>query len=394
MRPGLLFLGTERGVWVSFNDGESWQQLQRNLPVTQVSDLAVSDHDLVIATHGRSFWVMDKIDVLRQIGPEDSKGDRVRLFAPAPSIRGVDDGVAVDYFLPAAQKSLAIDILDPQGKLVQSFEGTLEEPKAKKPEDGDDGKPPKPSPRPLMKAGLNRFTWTMRYPGFTRFDRMILWTSRNQGVMAPPAKYTARLRVAGQTQSQPFEVQLDPRIKNVTHEMVRARFDLAMAVSSKVSEANAAVLLARGIRQQIDALIKHTPSPSPALRERIEKLGKRIGAVEGEIYQVRNASRQDPLNYPIKLNDKMAGLIRVIDSAEGPVTDQSRAVFADLSSQLDGRLAALAAVLDADLPSLNSLLAKAGLPAIERKALKASEPGQDDDDSASAAEEEEEGGRR
>ena len=176
VRPGLLFLGTERGVWVSFNDGESWQQLQRNLPVTQVSDLAVSDHDLVIATHGRSFWVMDKIDVLRQIGPEDSKGDRVRLFAPAPSIRGVDDGVAVDYFLPAAQKSLAIDILDPQGKLVQSFEGTLEEPKAKKPEDGDDGKPPKPSPRPLMKAGLNRFTWTMRYPGFTRFDRMILWT--------------------------------------------------------------------------------------------------------------------------------------------------------------------------------------------------------------------------
>lgn len=381
-RPGLLYLGTERGVWVSFDAGGSWHKLQRNLPVTQVSDLAVADHDLVIATHGRSFWVMDKIDVLRQLGPEDRKADKVRLFAPAPSLRGVDEGVAIDYFLPSVPKALTIEILDPQGQLVESFAG-VPEPVKKPGEAASD----KPGRKPLLKAGLNRFTWRMRYPGFVQFDKMILWTSRNSGVLAPPGRYTARLTVDGAVQSQPFAVELDPRVKGVTPEMVKARFDLAQAVTARVSDANRAVLLARGIRKQTDALMQN--KPAPAVAQRIAAFEARLRAAEGEIYQVRNSSQQDPLNYPIKLNDKLAGLIEVIDSAEAPPTDQSRAVFADLSAQLDRRLAAFEAVIAADLPALNAVLAKAGLPAVKREALPPAEPN-DDEDSDGAEEEEEE----
>jgi photosystem II stability/assembly factor-like uncharacterized protein len=387
-KPGLLYLGTERGVWVSFDGGERWRKLQRNLPAVQVADLAVTDHDLVIATHGRSFWVMDKIDVLRQLGPDDAKADRVRLFAPAPSIRGVDPGVAIDYFLPTVPKSLVVDILDPAGKLVQSFEGTTEEPSKKSGAGGDEGRPPRPALKPSMKIGLNRYTWPMRYPGFTQFEKMILWTSRNRGVTAPPGRYTARLTVDGQVQSQAFEVQLDPRVKDATPAAIQARFEFAMQIHAKVSQANEAVLLARGVRQQVEELSKRSPAPPKPVRDALEKLSNRIGAAEGEIYQVRNRSRQDPLNYPIKLNDKLAGLIGVVDSADAPPTQQARAVFADLSSQVDARIAELDAILASDLPPLAAQLAKAGLPAVERKAEKASGPEPDEDDDDAAGDEE------
>lgn len=390
VKPGLLYLGTERGVRVSFDDGATWRKLQRNLPAVQVSDLAVTDHDLVIATHGRSFWVMDKIDMLRQLDATGSAGNAVRLFAPAPSVRGIDQGLAIDYLLPATPKSLTLDILDANGQLVESFAGTAEAPKKDgdgkdKPKDGDkdEKKKDKPPLKPTMKAGLNRFTWPMRYPGFTRFEKMILWTSRNKGVLAPPGRYTARLTVDGQSQSQPFEIEVDPRV-SAAPEAIRARFDLAMAASAKVSQANEAVLLIRGVRQQAEALAPRAPAP---VRTAIDRLGQRLGAIEGEIYQVRNSSRQDPLNYPIKLNDKLAGLIGVVDSAEAAPTDQARATFADLSGKLDAQLAALEQVLATELPPLNASLGKAGLPAIERKPLPPAEATPDDDDDEAEREE-------
>lgn len=389
VKPGLLYLGTERGVWVSFDDGGRWHKLQRNLPAVQVSDLAVAGHDLVIATHGRSFWVMDKIDVLRQIGPEDRAADKVRLFAPAPSIRGIDQGVAIDYFLPTAPKRLTLDILDGDGKLVQSFAGAAEAPKKKKEGEEEMGGAAKPPAKPAMKAGLNRFTWSMRYPGFTQFDKMILWTSRNRGVLALPGHYSARLTVDGQARTQPFEIRLDPRLAGVSAEAIRQRFDLAQAISAKVGQANEAILLVRGIRQQTDALTKRSPAPPPAVTVAIARLDERMSAIEGQIYQVKNRSRQDPLNYPIMLNDKLAGLIGVVESAEAAPTDQTRATFAELSGQLDQRLAALDAVLTADLPPLNAALARAGLPRVERKPLPPSDPAADDDDDDEEAEAEE-----
>ncbi|WP_313670219.1 glycosyl hydrolase [Sandarakinorhabdus sp.] len=362
-RPGLLYLGTERGVWASFDGGAAWHKLQANLPVVQVSDLAVTDHDLVISTHGRSFWVMDNIDVLRQVAL--AAKPETRLFAPAPAVRGVDAGVAIDYYLAAAPKSLGIAIFGPDGALIQRFEGKAEEPKKdEKPAGGDDdedgGDEPKGPPTAAMKSGMNRFTWNMRHSGFIDFDGMILWTSRNRGVLALPGAYKAQLIVDGKIQEQGFAITRDPRVMGVSDADLKSRFDLAQAVTAKVSEANKAVLQVRSLRAQAEAHAKAKPLPAA-----VTALLARLAAVEAELYQVKNQSRQDPLNYPIKLNDKLAGLIGVIDSADAPPTDGARAVFADLSSQLARQLRALEAAL-ADLPAANAALQAAGLKPLNR----------------------------
>lgn len=391
-RPGLLYLGTERGVWASFDGGSAWHKLQANLPAVQVADLAVTEHDLVIATHGRSFWVMDNIDVLRQVNP--AAKPETRLFAPAPAVRGVDAGVAIDYYLATAPKELEIEIIGPDGKLIQRFAGKAEEAKAdeksRPADDEDDDDAPKGGPTATMKPGMNRFTWAMRHPGFTAFDGMILWTSRNRGVLALPGSYTVRLVVNEKAQEQRFTIARDPRVTGVSDADLKARFDLAQAVVAKVSEANQAVLLIRGIRAQADERAK-AGKPLPAA---VPALLARLAAVEAALYQVKNQSRQDPLNYPIKLNDKLAGLIGVIDSADAPPTDGARAVFADLSGQLAQQLAALETAL-ADLPAANAALKAAGFRPIERKALPASDgsgaaPADDDEEE----EEDEAGGRR
>jgi len=372
VRPGLLFLGTERGVWTSFDSGKSWQKLQRNLPAVQVSDLAVTERDLVIGTHGRSFWVMDNIGVLRQLG--NAGGERpAQLFDPAFTVRGVDPGVAIDYFLPEQPETLTLDILDADGNLIRSFPGKLKEPEDKDKKKDEIYDPTKTDPPPTanIKAGLNRFTWDMRYPGFTEFPGMILWSSRNNGISAVPGAYQARLTVDGEVMTQEFEIRLDPRVTLADPSDLQARFALANAISAKVSEANEAVLLVRGIKQQTEAL---ETSDNAELAASITSLVDTISAIEGRIYQVNNQSRQDPLNFPIMLNDKLASLIGTVESGEARPTEQTRQVFARLSGELDRELAALDAALNTGLTQLNPRLEGAGLTPIERRPLKVEEP--------------------
>ena len=365
VRPGLLYLGTERGVWLSFDDGQRWQKLQRNLPATQVADLRVTDHDLVIASHGRSFWVLDNIDVLRQLGPT-SDNKSVRLFRPAAAVRGVDPGVMIDYYLPKTPAALRIDILDPAGKLIRSFAGAAEDKKKAKEEEGEDDSGPKPAPKPAIKPGLNRFTWDMHYPGFTEFKGMIFWAARNRGPLALPGHYQVRLVVDGETQLVPAEILIDPRVKGVTGEDLNKRFDLASKIDHEVSRANEAILLIRGIRAQIDAAM--VKSGAPAIRQSGEQFEAKLAAIENRIYQVRNKSSQDPLNYPIMLNNKLAALAGVVENGEAAPTSQSYAVFADLSRRLQTELVTLDQLLASDLPVLNAKLKEARLPSVERKA--------------------------
>lgn len=376
VRPGLLFLGTERGVWTSFDDGQSWQKLQRNLPATQVSDLAVTDHDLVIATHGRSFWMLDNIDVLRQLDRAGGAAKAVRLFQPAPATRGVDPGIMLDYFLPRTPRRLTIDILDPSGKVIRSFIGAVEKKKEERQgdpteaaEDDEKGAPPKPS----IKPGLNRFTWDMRYPGFTEFAGMIFWSAGNEGPLAVPGQYRVRLNVDGHSQEQLAEIRLDPRVKGVTTADLQRRFTLASEITNQVSRANEAVLLIRGIRAQIASRLKGTSDP--AVRMSGEQLDGDLAAIEAQIYQVRNQSEQDPLNFPIMLNNKLAALAGVVESAEAGPTDQSLAVFGELGGQLQIQLSALDQLLGTRLLPLNAQLRRIHLTPIQRRAEPAVEQG-------------------
>jgi hypothetical protein len=298
------------------------------------------------------------------------------LFTPAPAVRGVDPGVMVDYYLPKAPTSLKIDILDSSGRLVRSFAGGTTAEKEKK-EDADSGGGddfgPKPEPKPSMKAGLNRFTWDMRYPGFTEFAKMIMWAARNRGPLAVPGAYQARLTVDGQVQTVPLSIQLDPRVQGVSQEDLVKQFQLASAIRDKVSEANDALLLIRGVRAQIGPALLHTTDA--ATKRAGEQLDARLAAIEGRIYQVRNQSSQDPLNFPIMLNNKLAALAGVVEGAEAAPTTQDYAVFADLSKQLDAQLASMNQVLGSDLPAFNAALARQHLAPVDKRPLPAVEQG-------------------
>jgi hypothetical protein len=281
--------------------------------------------------------------------------------------------VIIDYYLPNKPAKLTIDVLDSSGKVIRSFSGAPDTKKDGEETADDDDFGPKPAPKPTIKPGLNRYTWDMHYPGFTEFKGMIFWAARNRGPLALPGQYQVRLAVDGQTQTVPVEIRLDPRVKGVSQADLQKRFDLATRIDAKVSEANQAVLLVRAIRTQIDSLLKQTRDAT--IGRSAEALEQKLGAIEGRIYQTQLRSSQDPLNYPIMLNNKLAALAAVVESGEAAPSEQSYAVFADLSKRLDLELASVDRLLATELPPLNAKLAAAHLPLIERRPEAAVEPG-------------------
>ncbi len=357
--PGLLYGASERTVYVSWDDGRNWQPLTLNLPTVQVSDLVVTENDLVIATHGRSFWVMRDIQPLRQATPEAASAD-VHLFRPRAAVRGVDRALPVFYFLREDAEEVKLEFLDSSGEVIQSFEARAGEEEEEEEEEPSFFGPPSGG-RPELTAGSHRFTWNLRYPGYTDFEGRIFWAAGNMGPAALPGSYQVRLTVDGSSQTEPFEIALDPRL-NVPMEALQARFSLAMEIRDRVSEANEAVIRIRAIKQEVDDRLGKTTSSEIA--ESGSVVNERLGEVEQEIYQIRNQSNQDPLNFPIKLNNKLAALMGVVESAEARPTDQAQAAFAHLSGLLDQELERMEAVISQDLARLNDLLREENLEPI------------------------------
>ncbi|MBA2244568.1 MAG: glycosyl hydrolase [Gemmatimonadetes bacterium] len=376
-RPGLLFIGTEKGVRVSWDNGRSWQSLSLNLPVVQVSDLTVKDDDLVISTHGRGFYVLDDITPLRQFTAQIVRS-RAHLYDPVDLVRGIDQGVTVTYRLQRPVRNLKIEFLDAQGQVIRTF--TPEPDTARRGEAAEPGEeaefgPPRAPRHAPNRAGMNRFVWNLRYPGPTSFPGIIMWAAdTTAGPKAPPGSYQVRLTADGRTQTKSFQVRTDPRLTGLDAADLQAQFDMAMRIRNRVSEANEAVLLIRGIKQQIDERIQRANDPAVATAG--EALKTRLSAVEEEIYQVRLQSNQDPLNYPIKLNNKLAALMGHIESAEARPTDQSVQVFNELSGQLDQQLTQLNQTLDQDLAQFNEQLRARRLPAVTRTPLQVEGQGQ------------------
>jgi len=359
VRPGLLFLGTETGIYVSLDAGGKWQSLRLNLPVTPVHDIAIKDTDVAIATHGRSFYILDNISVLRQLDGKVAASD-LHVFAPAPATRSLSRGVTIDYFLKSDADKVTIDILDAQGQVVRSYTATAEEEKKKKPE-GEAGAPSEeesffrggPPARVGLKAGMNRFTWDMRYPPATEFPNLIMWAASVRGPIAPPAQYSVRVTSGAATQTQPFQIVKHPLGSATEADMVE-QFTLARQINQRVSEANQAVIRIRSVKDQIADRTGKTRD------RRIAQAGAalttKLTEIEGEIYQHRNRSSQDPLNFPIKLNNKLAALQGIVESGDGKPTAQSHEVFKELSGRLDKELSRLDAALRTDLEALNQLL--------------------------------------
>ncbi|HSB11705.1 MAG TPA: glycosyl hydrolase [Blastocatellia bacterium] len=362
-RQGLLYAGTEHGIYVSFDDGANWQSLLLNLPDTQVPDLIVEENDLVIATHGRSFFVLDDIGVLRQLAPEVASAD-LHLFQMRAAIRSVNQA-AIDYYLKNPADKITVEILDAKGQVIRTFTGDAEADKRRTPgaggEEGESFGPPATRP-PARKAGANRFIWDLRYPGATVFEGMILWSARAEsGPLAPPGSYQVRLTANGRTQTQPLVIKRDPRL-NVTDADLAEQFSLAMKVRDKTSEANEMVILVREIKKQIKD--REEKAKDRSVTDAGDALANKLSVIEEEVYQVRNRSNQDPLNFPIKLNNQIAALRRSIETGDGRPTAQSYVVFKELSARLDAVHAKLDAALKVDLAQVNRLLTDRKLESI------------------------------
>ncbi|MDQ3419628.1 MAG: glycosyl hydrolase [Acidobacteriota bacterium] len=367
VRKGLLFLGTEQGIFVSFNDGGQWQSLRGDLPVTPVHGIAVKDNDLVIGTHGRSFYILDNISVLRQANAAMTNEPLV-LFDPADAVRSVSRSVMIDYYLKAPADKVTIDILDPAGKVIRTYSGP-QPPQAAAPdrpaemEEGEAAPRQAPAARVTATAGMNRFMWDMRYPNAVDFPEMIMWAAGTRGPAAPPGRYQVRVSAAGVTKTQDVQINRNAAVPNVTDADLQAQFALAMQINERVSEANRAVIRIREIKTQINERIGKASDAD--LKTAGQALIDKLTDVEGEIYQHRLRSGQDPLNYPIRLNNKLAALQGTVEGGDYRPTAQALAVFKELSGRLDKELARLEAVVKTDVAEFNRRLSAAGLEPVK-----------------------------
>jgi photosystem II stability/assembly factor-like uncharacterized protein len=371
-RPGLLYAGTEMGVLVSFNDGASWQSLQLNLPAVQVPGLVLKGDDVVIATHGRSYYVLDNVTPLRQAAAELASA-RVHLFTPATAVRTLSRPSEpysrrrnfqpeIDYYLGEAADSVQMEILDASGTVIRSYTGRASTGGGGGGGGGGFGGFGGGGGGLSAAAGHHRFRWDMRYPGPRNFPGLIFWAANTQGPLAPPGRYQARLTAHGQTRTVAFEIVKDPRLTEITQADFEAQFRLANAISERVDDAHRAVLQVRGVRDQVKDRL--TKSDDATLTSLAGTLQTGISAVEEEVYQVRLEARQDPLNFPIKLNNQIAALRGVVESADFRPTDQAREAFEFLSGELEAQLLKLQVLFTQDLESLNQRLRALGLDPI------------------------------
>ena len=369
VRQGLLFAGTEHGIYVSFDDGGEWQPISLNLPDTQVSDLVIEGNDVAIATHGRSFYILENISPLRQLTPSMTS-EEVHLFRPPAAARNVGPA-RIDYYLAKAADKIAIDILDAKGQVVRSFTGTARGARGGRGEAGAAGAEPgeegeggggrggRGGAAPSVKAGLNRFTWDLRYTGAKTFDGMILWSGNTQGPLAVPGAYQVRLTAGGKILTEKFAVEKDPRLDDVTLADLAEQFTLAMKVRDQLTQANEMVIEVRELKKQMDDRIKS--NQDAALKEALERLRGRLTAVEEAVYQVRNRSNQDPLNFPIKLNNRLASLLSVVNRGDGKPIANAAPIFRDLSSELKVQTERLQVIIKTDLAAFNAEAKRLGL---------------------------------
>ena len=361
-RQGLLYAGTEKGVWVSFDDGTNWGKLQLNLPPVPIHDLAVKNDNLIAATHGRSFWLIDDLTPLHQINSEMAAKD-VILYKPMPTYRMAGsskrnaklegenhpNGVIIHYFIKKwdVGSKIRIDILESDGDSVRSF--------------SNDGKDKNVSLISGKKGG-DRMVWDMRYMGYKTFPGMVFYGSPNQGPKAVPGKYQVKITVDGQSQTQEFEILKDPRLK-ITLEDFQAQFDFLMKVRNKVSEANEGIINIRKIKQDLTYLKNKMgeDEKNKDINDAIKKFDDELKTIENTIHQTKNSSVQDPLNYGIKLNNRLAHLMTEQAQGDYRPTQQGEEVRAKISQMVDEELGKLKNCIDSNLNRINQMAKEKGV---------------------------------
>lgn len=378
-KKGVLYAGTERGVYVSFDDGAHWRSLQLNLPIAPVHDLAVKENDLVLATHGRSFWILDDVSPLRQFADTVAKED-LHVYQPATALRlRVGDGpkrqtfagknppigAVIYYYLRQLPKGeVEIEVLDASGKVVREYSSNRTEP-LEEPLDPDDKKPEKEI---KAEAGLNRFVWDLRYQDAKRVPGYYLWEYNDgaRGPLALPGNYQVRVTAEGKSQTVPLEVKLDPRVKIATADLEK-QFNLLLQLREQINRVYDAVNQIQDVRGQIDGLKKRLApgDSSNALREAVGSLDKKLIAVRDPLINLKISANEDSLAFPPGVDGRLASLsMSVAGAADSAPTEAQLQLFEELKMQSDEFLAGWKQVRAADLVAFQKLAAGQGIQPI------------------------------
>ena len=364
-RPGLLFAGTEYGMYMSYDYGNSWKPFQLNLPMVPVTDLTIKDNDLVVATQGRGFWVMDDLTSVQANQPGITQ-ESLKIFPARDAVRmngsqnlnaknaGINppNGVVVNYFLKNFSDSalLTIKVLDKNKNVIKTFS-------TKAPPSGDVG-------RIEAAKGVNQFVWDMQYPDVEKIDGMILW-NRIGGLKAAPGNYSIRIISDKKDSSETsFSILANPNYKTTEQEYDQ-QFAFLSTVKDKFNEMQKAIRNIREVRKQInDFMALQGKDTVKEIKILGDTINKRMTKIEEALYQTKAKSGQDVLNYPIRLNDKIAGLYNYAASGNYAPTVQVKEAYADLSGQADAELGKLKTIFLVDIPRLNQLIREKQLPVI------------------------------
>ena len=350
----LLYCGTEFGMYISTDKGKNWKPFQLNLPKVPITDLALKDNDLIVATQGRSFWILDDLNILWDELARPTKVDELRLYSVTPTVgygggsgntsvsAGTNHpaGVRLFFNVPDTKQPVQLRFIDDSGKMIRTFNSKASE----------------ESNKLTFEKGMNIFNWNSRYEKADKFDGLLMWWGTLEGPTAPPGNYKARLIVGEDSVETNFEILLDPRSEG-TAEDRQAQFDFLLEIRNKLDETHDAIRHMREVKSQIAALNGRLDQKQYAV---VIAEGKRLDSlmteIESVLYQTKLQSNQDMLNYPIKLNNKLAHVASLASMGIYRPTEQMIGVKNDITAQINLELKKWQGIQNNDLPAYNELI--------------------------------------
>ncbi len=366
-KEGLLYAGTEYGMYISYDAGNNWKRFQLNLPEVPVTDLAIKDNDLVVATQGRSFWVLDDLSVLQQLNSSIA-AKTLHVFSNNSFWRigggsfggnfGVarnaganpPNGAVINYYVKNIGDSTkaSITFFDKNKNKIRIYATDAKE----------------PADKMEISAGMNQFAWNLQYPAADRIDGMILWNGVPGSIIAPPGDYSYRLKVGTDSAEGNFTIKADPNYK-VTAAEYEEQFNFLAKVKDKFNEVQQGIKDIRALRAQMSEFTGRQQKDSvKEIKTMADSINKQLTVIEEKLYQTKSKSGQDVLNFPIRLNDKLSGLFDAANSGNMAPSKQVKEVFADLAAQTDEQLKKLKKIKEEDIAKLNQLIREKAVPVI------------------------------
>ena len=350
-QKGLLYAGTETGMYISYNNGMDWKPFQLNLPIVPITDLTIKNNNLIVATQGRSLWILDDLTVIHQLYEADLKKDI--LFKPKDTYRmrggsrkgsktsGTNhpNGVITYFNLKEFKEDdkIALTYFDTKGDTIKTYTNTDKKNKLK------------------VEKGPNQFVWDMTYDGAEKLPGMILWWASLEGPRAIPGNYKVSLSINGNEQSKPFTILADPRAESTLADMQK-QFAFIKDVNKTMDDAHKSIKKIRKVNNQLSSFQKQYKNDENVkdLVEKAKALEEQLSNIEKELYQTKNRSGQDPLNFPIKLTNKLGHLNSLVSMGDFAPTAQDIAVKDELTAQIEEQLTAFNTILNDEVKAFNA----------------------------------------